>query len=368
MDDAHAARRVAWVAASLDLRRRPALLAEYVRSHAMEPPPPNGAPSLPGSPEIDSRAREMLRDCEAAGVAISTPDEEGWVSRFWGEMSDPPAVLYTRGSLHGVGDPAVAIVGSRHPSDAGREIAFRIARDLAAWGVTIVSGLALGIDAAAHRGALDAGGHTVAVLGSGVDRVGPPSNRALGERIARTGALASEFPLGREAQKLHFPRRNRILAGFAEAVLIVEGHAKSGARSTVEHALALGREVAAVPRDPIHSGAELPDALIRSGAAAVTSARDLLDLLRGGDRLALTLPRPDSRRDRKDGCAPAEAAGALEQGILSRLGRGARSFESLRGEGICPPDALLSVLGRLESMGLIRRMPGMRFSRAGGMP
>lgn len=368
MSDAHAARRVAWVAASLDTFRRPAVLAEWVRAHGMAPPPSDGSPELPALGDREARAREVLRVCAAQAWPVLTPDDAGWQQRFWDEMPDPPATLFIRGVPHGTGDPAVAIVGSRHPSDAGRAIAFRIARDLASWGVTVVSGLAMGIDAAAHRGALEAAGHTVAVLGSGVDRIAPACNRELGERVAETGALVSEFPLGCGPHRLHFPRRNRILAAMAEVVLLVEGDRYSGARSTVEHAIALGREVAAVPRDPVHSGAELPDALIRSGSAAVTSARDVLDLLRNGDRIVLSAAAPRPDRDGRARALTARANGTIEGSILDRLRRGIRSYESLRSEGICLPEDLLAILGRLESLGVVRRMPGMRFELAEDLP
>ncbi len=364
MGEARADRRVAWVAASLDITRRPLALAEWVRGHGMAPPPVDATPSLEPRESASARAERILRNSQAAGIRIETPDDEGWMKRFWVEMADPPPSLFVRGALHAPEAPAVAVVGSRHPSEAGVEIAHTIARDLAACGVVVVSGLAMGIDAAAHRGALEGGGRTVAVLASGVDRITPVCNRSLGEGIAEAGALVSEFPPGTGCRPLHFPRRNRILAALAEVVLVVEGRAKSGARSTVQHAIDLGREVAAVPRDPLHAGAALPNTLIRSGSTPVTCALELLELLRGGDRLGLALAGSDVGVARPAAMPAPDAADSLEGKILGRLSRGGRSFESLRREGICAPDALLALLGRLEALGLIRRMPGMRFSRA----
>ena len=231
--------------------------------------------SAPG-PEV---VGETLDAARSAGVRILTRDDGGWMEQFWTEMVDPPVALYVRGELHEPGDAAVAIVGSRHASPNGLAIARSIARELALEGVVVVSGLALGIDGAAHRGALDAEGRTVAALGGGVDCPSPPSHAALAERVARSGALVSEFPLGSHPRPLHFPRRNRILASLAQVVLVVEGGARSGARSTVDHAIAVGREIAAVPRDPVHEGSHLPNMLLRSGATPVVRAQDLLDLL-----------------------------------------------------------------------------------------
>jgi DNA processing protein len=287
---------------------------------------------------------EVLKRARESGVAIRTVDDDRWMKSFWDQMSDPPAALYVRGKLHEVGSPAVAIVGTRHPTQNGLQLARTLARDVASMGITIVSGMALGIDGAAHRGALDVGGHTVAVLGGGVDRPSPPSHLELAADIMKAGALVSEFPPGVPPRPLHFPRRNRIIAAMAPVLLVIEGGKRSGARSTVDHALALGREVAAVPRDPIHEGSALPNSLLRTGATPVTCATDLLELLGSTGRL-----------------------GVADHELLCSLGTGARSLEGIARSLRRSDEEVLGHLGRLELAGLVRRLPGMRFVRPGAV-
>jgi DNA processing protein len=369
LDDPRADRRLRWVGWSLRPEIRPSVLADLIRLRDGDPPPipmgPNACPlgfrlrasdralfSAPSPTGDDARA--TLAAADALGVRILTPDDDEWMRRFWSELTDPPAALYVRGELHGVDHAAVAIVGSRYPSPNGMALARSLARDIAGEGVTIVSGLALGIDGAAHRGALDIEGRTVAVLGGGVDCPSPPSHAALGERVARAGAVVSEFPLRSHPRPLHFPRRNRILAALAQVVLVVEGCERSGARSTVDHAASLGRDIAAVPRDPVHEGSELPNALLRSGATPVARAQDVLDLLASSSPSARRVPVGRSEDDL-----------ALEESVLGGLAAGRCGVDRLsRSVGRDPSD-LLGVLGRLEALGRVRRLPGMQFEIKG---
>ena len=191
-------------------------------------------------------------------------------------LSAPPPDLYVVGDVSLLARPQVAIVGSRAPTAAGRRIAATMARDLVAAGLVITSGLARGIDAASHAAALDAGGSTVAVLGTGVDHCYPRENRALFERIARHGLLVSELPPGTGPRPHHFPRRNRIISGLARAVVVIEAAAGSGSLITASHAADQGREVFAVPGSPLNPLAAGCNELIRTGAVLARGAADVL--------------------------------------------------------------------------------------------
>src|SRR5215469_8792937 len=185
------------------------------------------------------------------------------------EISTPPERLYVRGALRDVDALAVAIVGSRTATSYGLAVAERLAADLAARGVTVVSGLARGIDGAAHRGALRAGGRTIAVLGSGVDVIYPPEHRRLADDIVEHGALVSQFPPGTAPRSVHFPVRNRVIAGMTLGVVVVEAAAKSGALITARLAAELGREVMGVPGRVTSPASRGVHALIKDGAALV---------------------------------------------------------------------------------------------------
>lgn len=199
-----------------------------------------------------------------------------------GQIYDPPGTLFYRGALPDSSRPHVAIVGSRHPTAYGREVAATFARELAQAGVVIVSGLAHGIDGIAHEAAVEAGGTTLAVLAGGVDleSVYPSFHRHLAEQIVGTGgALVSEFPIGSQAFKHHFPFRNRVVAGISVATLVVEAAAKSGSLITAKSALEHGREVFAVPGNIRSEMSEGPHMLLRQGAALATSPDDILAFL-----------------------------------------------------------------------------------------
>jgi DNA processing protein len=196
------------------------------------------------------------------------------------ELHDAPATLYVRGErLDALECPAVAIVGARSCSGYGAQVARALARDLAAAGLTVVSGLARGIDGEAHRGALEGGGLTVAVLGCGIDRDYPARHGELARRIAASGLIVSEYPPGKEPAPWRFPARNRIIAALAAATVIVEARDRSGALITADFALELGREVFAVPGEITASLSAGTNALIRQGAAPLLGPDDVLDAL-----------------------------------------------------------------------------------------
>ena len=223
------------------------------------------------SPALDRRVRDALDRCRTLEIEVLLWTDDAYPEKL-GHLVDPPPVLFARGRIELLCRAAVTIVGSRRSTAYGRRSAEELAAQMALRGITVVSGLALGIDGASHRGALEAGGDTIAVLGSGVDLIQPASHRRLGERVAREGLLLSEFLPGEPARAYHFPRRNRILAALGGAVVVVEAAEKSGALITVEHALDLGRDVYAVPGAldaPQSRGCNL---LIRQGAQVITSA------------------------------------------------------------------------------------------------
>jgi DNA processing protein len=210
------------------------------------------------------------------GNRLLTVSEPGYPSRLR-EIPDPPLGLYVRGDLDVLAVPQLAMVGSRNPTATGRETAFAFAKSLAGCGLGITSGLATGIDAASHQGALAAGGVTVAVTGCGLDRTYPPRHRDLAERIAREGALLSEFPIGVAPRKEHFPRRNRIISGLSCGVLVVEAAARSGSLITARLAAEQGREVFAIPGSIHNPMARGCHALLRQGAKLVEFTDDVLE-------------------------------------------------------------------------------------------
>jgi DNA processing protein len=245
-------------------------------------------PALAGT-ELPSEARKMLSsgDCrrraeaelkrsERSGVQLVGLDDADYPVLL-ARTYDPPPVLWVRGTLDPhEGERSVAVVGSRKASAAGRTLTRGLGRDLARAGFTVVSGLARGIDTAAHEGALDGQGRTVAVLGSGVDCVYPSENAALAARIAEKGAVVSEFPLGTTPYPGNFPRRNRVIAGWAAGVVVAEATEKSGALGTARHALKEDRDVMAVPGHPTAEGSAGTNALLKDGAVLVRTAEDVL--------------------------------------------------------------------------------------------
>jgi len=291
------------------------------------------------------RAEDERGRCAKAGIAVIGRDDADYPGHLRA-IYDPPPVLYVRGSLRAdEGPKSVAMVGSRAATPHGRALARSMARELAGAGATVVSGMARGIDAAAHRGALDASGRTVAVLGSGLDRIYPPENAPLAAAIAEKGAVVSEFPLGTEPYPGHFPRRNRIIAGWSRAVVVVEAAAKSGALVTARLALEEGRDVFAVPGHPSQPSSAGCNQLIRDGAPLV---RDALDVAR---EMALAF----------------EVAPESEPGdhVLRALrGDAPSSLEELRERCGLETPALLARLTELEMADKVRRLPGALFLRA----
>lgn len=241
-----------------------------------------------------------LQRLDQLGVRVVTLADPDY-PHLLAQISSPPPVLYVRGSLQPDDATAVAIVGTRRATAAGREVAARLARGLAEAGVTVVSGLARGIDGVAHQAALDAGGRTLAVLGSGVNVIYPPEHRHLATRISDAGALISDYPPDTKPDAVNFPPRNRIISGLSLGVVIVEAPAKSGALITCDFAADQGRDVFVVPGSVLSHATSGSNRLLRDGARAVTCVEDVLDDLQLFKRREQTavqqaLPMTDGER------------------------------------------------------------------------
>jgi len=267
-------------------------------------------------------------------------------------VHDPPLVLTARGALSPADERAIAVVGARRATPAGLEVARQLAFDLAAAGVTVVSGLARGIDQAAHSGALAAGGRTLAVLGSGLARVYPAQHAPLAERIARQGAVLSELPPDQGPTRHTFPQRNRIIAGLAAGVVVVQAGPRSGALITAGFALDEGRAVAAVPGDVLEPLARGPNGLIKDGAALVESADDVLEACFG----VTHRPPLDAGEE------PEPPAGSVEHRLLTLLRPAPRDLDALAAETGLEARAVMTALGRLEALGQVRAAPTGRYA------
>ena len=292
---------------------------------------------------------------ERLGAAlVATWDER--FPRLLRQIYDPPAFLWVLGDLCETDERAVAVVGTRRATDYGRRVAADLCGALAERGFTVVSGLAYGIDAAAHRAALEAGGRTLAVLGSGLDRIYPGRHTSLGREIAAQGALVSEYPFGTKPDASNFPRRNRIVSGLSLGTVVVEAHETGGALITARLALEQNREVFAVP-GPVHSRAsEGANRLIQRGhAKLVLTVEDVLEELGGAaGEASVRAPTP----------APA-VLGEVERVLYEAL-----TTEPVHLDELCETTGLevstaLVYLLSLEFKGLIRQMAGKQFFRAG---
>lgn len=284
----------------------------------------------------------------ALGVGALTKFEAGFPQMLAG-IPDPPLLLYYRGKLDCLTGTAIAIVGARRASGAGQAFAGNLAAELAEAGVVIVSGLALGVDAAAHRGALDAGGRTIAVLGSGPEQPTPLANAPLGERILTEGGLIlSEYSPGTPAAPFRFPERNRLISGLSRGVVVVEANARSGSLITARLALEQGREVMAVPGIPGYLNSAGSNRLLKSGAALIEGAEDVLHAIgaEGGPG------RPVPELHTSAGLSPGQ------QALLDLLDGRAQSLAVLAvTSGLAEQDCAV-MLTELELGGFVQRVGG----------
>lgn len=291
---------------------------------------------------------DLHRRIVAVGARFALPGDADYWPAFV-RLADPPVGVFVRGSTLDQGEERVAVVGARRPTAQGREIAGDIARTLALAGIGVVSGGAIGIDAAAHRGALDAAGRTVVVLGSGIDLLYPRSNESLlTEVVNHGGTIVSEYPPGIPAEPWRFPARNRLIAALSRGVVVVEGREPSGTRITAEHAIDLGLDVFAVPGPVTGPLSATPLALIRDGAILVRDALDVLEDL-GFDVTRLPSSTPVGLPPDERAVLDALVAPMLPESIAAAAGLSvSRAVEAL---------------GRLELRGVVRRAGG-RYRRA----
>jgi DNA processing protein len=305
---------------------------------------------------LSGRARDARRRAAESGVEFLPWNDERFPAVLLAIPDCPPG-LWFRGAPDALAGPAVAIVGSRAGSSVALEMAARLATDLAAYGLIVVSGLARGVDSAAHRGAL-ASGRTVAVLGSGLDQVYPPEHRELADRIAAAGAVVTEFPPGTPPLAFHFPMRNRIISGLSRVVVVIEAAEGSGSLITASCALEQGRDVMAVPGNVLSGRNRGGHALIRDGAKIVECADDIVEELRLGGVLP---PAPCRARDQQ-----AISSGTTTSGdsLLEGMAPGqAYELDALAAETGLGAAVLLPRLSTLELSGRIRRVDGGRFMR-----
>ena len=313
-------------------------------------------------------AREEIAQAAAAEIAMVTMDDSSYPPRLK-EIYDPPLILRVRGNPEVLTRPGIAMVGTRHPTPYGSGMAERLACDLAAQGLVIISGMARGVDTASHRGAISAKGKTVAVFGTGVDVIYPKENSRLSEQIlALGGALISEFPLGTFAAPQNFPIRNRIISGMSVGVLVLEAAEYSGTRITARCALEQNRDVFAVPGNVTNKNSWGPNTLIKQGAKLVATWEDVWEDLPPEVRLALTpTASPESPGSSSASLFPDEGLPPHEKRILSLLKADEATHideivEKL--ENDLSSSEIFAALFELELAGKIRQMPGKNFVKS----
>lgn len=314
--------------------------------------------------ELASAEYDRIREMGSAVIVLGDTD----FPRRLLEIYDPPLVLYIKGSAEIIGQPGIAVVGTRHPTPYGIGMADRLACDLAARGLVIISGMARGVDTAAHRGALGAHGRTLAVWGTGIDVTYPKENQKLSEQILDSGgAIVSEFPLGTFPAPQNFPIRNRIISGLSVGVLVLEAGEYSGTRVTARCALEQGREVFAVPGNVTNKLSWGPNTLIKQGAALIATWEDVWEELPADVRLALTPPAPAESAE----ASPASLFQAAdlppgEKRVLGLLRADESTHLDLiveRLQSHLSSSEIFTALFELELSGRIRQMPGKYYVR-----
>ncbi|MFZ0214252.1 MAG: DNA-processing protein DprA [Candidatus Acidiferrales bacterium] len=328
---------------SLEAQQLPAAVAQAI--HSRQP--------------LSTAAKELAQT-EAAKCRLITWDEPSY-PQLLKEIYDPPPLLYLKGNAELLNRHAIAIVGTRRPTPYGNQMAERLARDLAARGLVIVSGLARGIDACAHKGAISSAiGGTVGVLGCGIDVIYPKENRKIFAEMEERGAIISEFPIGTFPAPQNFPIRNRIIGGMARGVVVVEGQQYSGSLITARLAMEFGREIFAVPGNVTQPASFGPNQLIKQGAKLVTSWEDVVEELPTPIRAELV---PVETTDGAQRASLAEQSlGPAEKTLYAMLEvDSARHVDDLVEHSGMSSSEVLSSLFELEMKGLVQQLPGKQF-------
>ena len=294
----------------------------------------------------------LLAEVEKAGFHLLCWDDEDYPRRLR-EVANPPPLIYVRGALVDKDDWAVAIVGTRRASAYGKEVTRELSGALASAGVTVVSGLARGVDAAAHVAALEAGGRTIAVLGSGLDKIYPYEHTTLAGQIVNSGAVISDYPLGTPPESNNFPARNRIISGLALGVIVVEAGDESGALITAGIAAEQGREVFAVPGNIFNRTSRGPNRLIQEGAKVVLKAEDVLEEL----NLKMVAYHAEARAQ----LPLLDGADEDERKLLAHLSAEPLHADELSALVSLPIAAVSSALAMMELKGLVRQVSGMTY-------
>jgi DNA processing protein len=296
----------------------------------------------------DISLEKVWEDIQAQGVQVLTWEDDDY-PRCLSEVDNAPPVLYLRGEFLPEDEWAVAVVGTRRLTAYGRQVTENIVRTLVGSGVTVVSGLARGVDAIAHQTAIEMGGRTMAVLGCGVDRVYPPEHRQLAEQVIANGALISDYPLGTPPEAHNFPPRNRIISGLSMATVVVEAGKRSGALITANYATEQGREVFAVPGSVLAPQSKGTNFLIQQGAHPLLESKEILEIL----ELTLISEHRQARV-----VLPADATEAQLFAILSHE---PKHVDEICAQADLPIEQVTATLAMMELKGMVRQVSGMRY-------
>jgi len=308
------------------------------------------------NPAIRQRAEKELERCDNLGLHLIAWDDQRYPALLK-EIASPPLVLYVKGEAALLGKPALAVVGARAATSYGQKIAGEIATGLAHQGMTVVSGMALGIDGVAHRGALAAGGKTIAVLGCGVDVAYPAQHHELYDEIATQGALVSDYPLSTPPEGFRFPARNRIISGLCRGVVVIEAAKHSGSLITAELAMEQGREVFAVPGRVDSAKSEGCHRLIREGATLIHTVADIM--------AELNYQAPPATSAQTVVAAVSEPLNAEEACIVACLEAYPKNIDTIINATRFPAQKVAALLLGLELKGVVAAHPGQQYQRLG---